>query len=360
MDHSTLRDCVPVLASKPINEVRYGAMRAFIRGFVILILGLLAGAIYERVGIQRDQKQLPRVGQAVDIGGRSLNINCSGSGSPSVILDTGGSAPGYSNMPLQKLISNETRTCWFDRAGLGWSDPSPTAQTSAMIAADLHKVLRGAKIDPPYILLGQSFSGFDVRVFTKAYPSEVAGVVLLDSVQEDQQQYEPRSTLAPVKRLPAALQGVLCRAVPLAANVGLIRLLISLSGTDRRVPPGFTPSEAAILRGLESQPKAVVASSGCRSWEKSAGEARAAGSLGNVPLLVLTAGRPLTMGDTAEDREIQEFHEIWVHQLQPRLAALSTRGKQVIVENSTHGIAGDMPSAAGDAVHQLLFEARRR
>src|SRR5260370_14484733 len=123
---------------------------------------------------------------------------------------------------------------------------------------------------------------------------------------------------------------------------------------------GVTASEAAVLHGLECQPRALVASSGCRAWEKSADEARAAGSLGNVPLLVLTAGRPLTMGDPAEDREIQEFHEIWVHQLQPRLAALSTRAKQVIVENSSHGIAGYMPSVAVEAVRQLLSETRRR
>jgi pimeloyl-ACP methyl ester carboxylesterase len=336
-------------------------MRAIIRSFaIILILSVVAGVIYERIGKQRDQERLPRVGQAVDIGGRALNIYCSGSGSPTVILDTGGSAPGYSNMPLQKLIARETRACWFDRAGLGWSDPNLLIQTSAAIATDLHELLQTAKIAPPYILVGQSFSGFNVRVFTKAYPSEVAGLVLLDSVQEDQQKYEPRVTLAPVNRLPAVVRAVLCRTVPLAAKAGLIRLLTSASGPDRRVPSGFTPSELAVLHGLESQPKAIVASSGCRAWEKSAEEARAAGSLGNVPLLVLTAGRPLTMGDPAADREIRVFHEIWVHQLQPRLAALSTRGKQVIVENSSHGIAGDMPTAAVDAVRQILSEARGR
>jgi pimeloyl-ACP methyl ester carboxylesterase len=277
-----------------------------------------------------------------------------------VILDTGGSAPGYSNIPLQKLISKQTRTCWFDRAGLGWSDPSPVTQTSAAIAADLHKLLRAAKIDPPYILVGQSFSGFNVRVFTKAYPSEVAGVVLLDSVQEDQQQYEPRSTLAPLNRLPAVVRSGLCGATPLAAEVGLIRLVMSASGPDRRVPPGFTPSEAIMLHGLESQPKAIVASSGCGAWEKSAAEVRQAGSLGDVPLVVLTAGKPITVGNPNDDRELQAFHEIWVHQLQPRLAALSTRGKQVIVEESSHGIAGDMPGAAVEAVRQIISETRGR
>src|SRR5260370_22900572 len=151
-------------------------MRAFIRGFaIILILGMLAGVIYERVGKQRDEERLLSMGQAVDIGGRWLNIYCSGSGSPSVILDTGGSAPDYSNMPLQKLISNETRACWFHRAGLGWSDPSPVAQTSATIAADLHELLRVAKIAPPYILGGQAFTRLHLRVFTHAYPSRRAG-----------------------------------------------------------------------------------------------------------------------------------------------------------------------------------------
>src|SRR5260370_41690878 len=125
-------------------------MRAFIRGFaIILILGMLAGVIYERVGKQRDQERLPRMGQAVDIGGRSLNIYCSGSGSPSVILDSGGSAPGYSNKPIQKLISNEAPTCWFDRSGLLWSGAHPIAQTTGTIEGDLPSVVRVRDHVPP-------------------------------------------------------------------------------------------------------------------------------------------------------------------------------------------------------------------
>jgi len=320
----------------------------------ILVLGAAAGAIYERIGQHRDAERLPRVGQAVNIGARSLNIFCSGAGSPAVILDSRGSAPGYSNMPLQKLISKETRTCWFDRAGLGWSDPSHVPQTSAAIAADLHALLEAAHINPPFILVGQSFSGFNVRVFAKSYPHDVAGIVLLDSVQEDQQQYEPRSTLAPINRLPAVVRGVLCRAAPLAGTVGLIRLFNSPSGPDPPVPSGFSPTEADLLHRLESQPKAIVAASACDAWEKSAAEARAAGSLGDVPLVVLTAGKAVIIGDPDADRENLAFHQIWVHQLQPKLAALSTRGRQVIVENSSHDIAGEMPTAAVEAIRQIL------
>ena len=67
----------------------------------------------------------------------------------------------------------------------------------------------------------------------------------------------------------------------------------------------------------------------------------------------------MTTGDPAVDREIRAFHEIWIHQLQPKLAALSTRGKQVIVENSSHDIARDMPVAAIEAIRQIVSDARR-
>lgn len=76
-------------------------------------------------------------------------------------------------------------------------------------------------------------------------------------------------------------------------------------------------------------------------------------------MVVLTAGQPLKVGGPAADRENRAFHEIWVHQLQPKLAALSTHGKQVIVENSIHDFAGDMPMAAVGAIRQMLSDARQ-
>ena len=66
------------------------------------------------------------------------------------------------------------------------------------------------------------------------------------------------------------------------------------------------------------------------------------------------------MGDPAVDKELLAFHEIWMHQLQPRLAGLSTRGKQVIVENSSHGIGGEMPDAAVRAIREVLSDIRGR
>jgi pimeloyl-ACP methyl ester carboxylesterase len=331
--------------------------RTFFLFISALLMAVAAGIVFEWSGARRDKERFPRVGFPVDIGGRSLNIYCSGEGAPTVILDTGGSSPGYQNLPLQALVSKETRACWFDRAGLGWSDPGPVTQTSAAIAQDLHALLHGAKIDPPYILLGQSFSGFNVRVFTGKYRSEVAGLVLLDSVQEDQRAYEPRSTLGIANRMPARVRGLLCRAAPVAAKVGLVRLFTSVAKPKRGIPPGFTEQQAATLHGLEAQPKSLIAASGCDAWERSADEARAAGKFGDLPIVVLTAGKPIPMGSPQADAEVKVFHEIWVHQLQRKLVALSTRGRQVVVEGSSHGIAEDKPAVV-EAIRQVLVDAR--
>jgi len=325
--------------------------------FLLVAVLIFAGIAYEQIGERLDRKRFPQVGRSVDIGGRSLNIYCSGEGGPVVILDTGGSAPGYENLLLQRRVAQFTRACWFDRAGLGWSDPSPVEQNNAAIAEDLHALLHAAGVAPPYVLVGVSFSGFNVRVFAGKYPVEVAGVVLVDSAHEDQYRYEPRVTLAPVNRLPRQIRNVLCECVPLAARVGLVRFLLQRSGPRRDAPPGFTADQAATLHGLELQTKSFVAGTVCNFEEKVSMQMRAAGNLGDRSLIVLTAGQPLRVGEPEADKELVAFHEMWVHQFQAQLARLSTRGQQVIVENSGHAIG---PEAVLQAIREVGMQIREK
>jgi pimeloyl-ACP methyl ester carboxylesterase len=106
---------------------RIGALLAGLVGLFLLI-----GFTYEQVGRAKDASLLPaRIGQAIDMGGRTLNLYCSGRGSPAVIFETGGNAPGYSWALVQPKIAEFTRACWYDRAGVGWSDAAPTPRTSA-------------------------------------------------------------------------------------------------------------------------------------------------------------------------------------------------------------------------------------
>src|SRR5882724_8338477 len=263
-------------------------IRLFLKSVLLLFTAMiLAGIAYEQIGERQDRKRFPQIGRSVDIGGRSLNIYCSGEGGPTVILDTGGSAPGYGNLLFQRQVAQFTQACWFDRAGLGWSDPSPIEQTSAAVADDLHALLHSASVPPPYLLVGASFSGFNVRAFTGKYPAEVAGVVLVDSAHEEQYRYEPRVTVAPINRLPKRIRNLLCAGVPLAARVGLVRLLLKTSQPPRNIPPGFTAEQAATFEGLELQTKSFEAAAVCNFEEKASEQMRRAGHLGDRPLIVL-------------------------------------------------------------------------
>jgi hypothetical protein len=121
------------------------------------------GFAYERFGEWRDNRKFPQIGRSVDIGGRSLNLHCAGSGGPAVILDSGGNQPGYSWALVARLLAPEVRVCWYDRAGYGWSDPAPGTHDSERAADDLYRLLHSAGVAPPYILVGHSYDCVDRR-----------------------------------------------------------------------------------------------------------------------------------------------------------------------------------------------------
>lgn len=326
-----------------------------VRGVALLVgVAILAGIIYEQIGRRRDLKGVTQVGRSVDIGGRNLNLNCSGEGSPTVIFESGGDSPGYTWVNIQPQVAKFTRACWYDRAGYGWSDPSPQPGTGASIASDLHALLTAAGVSPPYILVGASFGGFPVRIFTVRYPEAVAGVVLVDATHEDQ--HEPDSMKAPANRLPNSVRKAVCTLVPAARELGVVRLMMKLSGPGP-APAGMTSDQAHTLQLLSQQPKTAASKEGCY-WDETAAQARSAGTPGNRPLIVLTAGREFIPRDPQGAKEARAFHETWVKELQPALARLSTRGRQVIVENSGHGIQFEAPEAILNAIREVMKEIR--
>jgi pimeloyl-ACP methyl ester carboxylesterase len=324
-----------------------------------MLLLIAAGIIYEQLGERRGRRRFPQVGRSVDIGGRSLNIHCLGEGSPAVILEA---AVGYRWTPIQREVAKFTRACWYDRAGYGWSDAGPSPRTSVAVASDLHALLNAAAVPPPYVVVGASAAGFPVRVFAGQHLDNVAGVVLVDAAHEDQYQREPRVSLGWANRVPAPIRAVLSSMVPAAVEVGLIRF--ALRGTEaasaRRPPPqGMTADEARYLAFLSASPRSFVTTADeARHWKVSADAARDANSLGDRPLIVLTAGKYVTPFDPADLAEVQAFHKVWVHELQPKLARLSARGRQIIVENSGHGLQFEAPDVLIGAIREIVEENR--
>jgi pimeloyl-ACP methyl ester carboxylesterase len=333
--------------------------KRILRGSALLLLiALVAGVAYEQTGRRRDRRLLPQVGRSVDIGGRALNIYCEGQGSPAVVLDSGAGAPGYSWAAVQPRVAQFTRVCWYDRAGYGWSDPGPYPRTSEAIARDLHALLRAAGVPGPYVLVGASFGGFDVRVYNALYPEEVAGAVLVDSAHEDESARAPKFLLA-AHRPPRALRRPLSLLMQALAQAGVVRLLEGFT-LPAPAPQSFTPAQAAYIQGLPRLPNAVVANlnEGLVEEDETIPQVRAAGNFGDRPLVVLTAGRGFTFDDPALAKEAAAYHAVWVNEMQPQLARLSTRGRQMIVAESGHAIQYDAPDAVAQAVRDVVNDVR--
>ena len=149
---------------------------------VIAMMALAAvGGGYETVSGALDEGDFPMSGQLIDVGGHSLHLSCSGSGSPTVVLEPG--AGGMSSVLawITPAVARDTRVCVYDRAGRGWSESADSPQDGAQIATDLHTLLQRGHVPGPYVLAGHSFGGLYALTFAARYPDEVAGMVLVDS-----------------------------------------------------------------------------------------------------------------------------------------------------------------------------------
>lgn len=309
---------------------------------VLLVLALLlvaAGAVYENIAEARDRRFNPMPGKRLEVGGYKMHIDCTGEGSPTVILESGLGDTYVSWRKVQPQIAKFAHVCSYDRAGIGYSDSSSDPRTSQMIATQLHRLLQSAAIAPPYILVGHSMGGYTVRLFASLYRNEVAGMVLVDASHPDQQ-----------NRFPPELNNMMATQVResefLAYSMpfGIPRLL-GLCDDD----PVARAAECNFHSARE-----VVAE--LKSFPESAAQAATAGSLGDLPLAVLSHDPDKPSADLSPDLA-KPVNDAW-EKMQEELAHLSTRGTQTIAKNSSHYIQFDRPEIVIDAVKSVVDEAR--
>ncbi len=148
-----------------------------------------AGAAFELVSGWQDARRFPQRGRSVQAGAVRLNLDCSGTQrSPTIILDSGMGVPAFGWFKVQPEVAKFARVCSYDRAGYGWSEPGPEPRTSLQIARELKALLMASGEQGPYVLVGHSFGGFNVRVFNSLFPKDVAGVVFADASHEDEEE----------------------------------------------------------------------------------------------------------------------------------------------------------------------------
>ena len=181
-----MTNAVPAPARTSRRGRRVLRTLARVLGVMLALFAVLAvaGASYEAIAAWGDAQAYPAPGRLVDVGGYRLHIQCVGSGSPTVVLDAGLGGASLDWNLVQSEIGSMAQVCSYDRAGMGWSDPGPLPRTPDQIAHELHTLLTNAGIAGPYILVGHSLAGKNVRLFASQHPDEVAGMVLVDARSE--------------------------------------------------------------------------------------------------------------------------------------------------------------------------------
>jgi pimeloyl-ACP methyl ester carboxylesterase len=285
--------------------------RALLWLVVALLALVVAGAIYQAIATERAERAYPPPGEMVDVGGYSLHINCVGQGSPTVVLDAGSGGMSADWVWVQREVSDTTRVCAYDRAGMGWSEIGPEPRDAKQITGELHTLLSKAGIEGPYALVGHSFGGLYMQTYAARYPDEVAGVSLVESSHPEQFSYRPvaRDSYEPQKQIFAVAS--------LLARIGVVRLLFKLSPAPHELPQ----QQRAQIDALSPSTRQVSTYAlELRATPQTTTQTRNLRSLGDKPLAVVSAG-------TQEPE--------WL-ELQDDLATLSSNSMHRAVEGATH------------------------
>lgn len=330
----TIATTQPLARASTLRRIAHGLLSLAALAIVLAS----AGAAYEAVVAGGDARAYPAPGRLVDVGGFRLHIHCTGSGSPTVVLDAGlgGSSLDWSLM--QPTLAATTRVCAHDRAGMGWSDPSPAPRTPAIIAGELHTLLVKADIAGPYVLVAHSLAGKSARLFARRHRDEVTGLVLVDTRSEHM---DALTTKAEQDAFIAAVEAQ-GRQYALARSFGIVRLF----GSELAGASSLSPEARTLLALLSTQPSAVAATrSEAQARAASDADLRTAPALGALPLVVLVS-----------DQSIAAIPH-WAD-AQRRQAALSDDGRMVVASGSSHAVAWDRPDLVVESVRAVVADVR--
>lgn len=314
-------------------------LRSTSRVFVIYplcaILALsAAGGITETAWEAASDNPHPAAGATFDVGGHRLYLECSGTGSPTVLLSNGAGEHTPSWAWIAPTVARDTRVCAYDRAGLGWSSSVGGSQDAVQLAADLHALLQAAHVPGPYVLAGHSVGGAYGMVFAARYPSEVAGMVLLDSSSPEQFTLPSYPSFYSGYRHVSAL-------FPTLARLGLAR-------------PTFGIGFAGLPATARSQEQAFVSTATEQNGQRDEwsmlptafNQAKALRDFGSKPLIVITASKGQMTGWPA---------------VQNKLATLSTNSAHRTIGGAEHAaLLDDQRFAANSsqAIHDVVTSVR--
>jgi pimeloyl-ACP methyl ester carboxylesterase len=275
--------------------------------------------MFETAATAHDRHTYSAPGTLYDVGGHRLHLDCSGSGSPTVVLENGLGeiSPAWARITAE--VSPSTRVCAYDRAGQAWSDDVTDPQDGFAIAADLHTLLSRAGEKGPYVLVGHSAGGTYAMTYAALYPGDVAGMVLLDSMSPHE--FSEMPGFATEQSMMRRGLGVL----PSLTRLGVARILPTSVWSSLPEP------QASQVQVFASSPRGMRNMRDEQSMYRTVfEEAKMLTSLHDKPLVVVTATESLQKDGWSE--------------LQDRLAALSTNSRHRVADATHSGVVDDKAS----------------
>lgn len=305
---------------------------------VSVALLLTTTLVVRQLAASRAERDFPPPGRLIELDGRVSHIHCTGSGSPTVLLESGLDDRGsWGWADVQDELSQVARVCAYDRAGFVWSEPREGPRDAERISRELHALLAAASESPPYLMVGHSNAGLLIRVYDAGYPGEVAGFVFVDASHPEQD-----------RRLPAEFQTLIAQRNAEPDRRWLFRIVAPYRMFAPERPTARTAYWwRTFPDGVMSEGRAIDAMSE---------QAGRSGSLGDRPVVVLTAGVPMPMPGVS-DTGNAHMRRLWL-ELQGELASLSANSDHRIIEAAGHYIHQDRPEAVVAAIRDVVTAVR--
>jgi pimeloyl-ACP methyl ester carboxylesterase len=292
---------------------------------VVLLAAFVAGSsAFNAIAIHHFWATNQPPGAFYSVNGHRMHINCTGSGSPTIVLESGLGNDALIWGGVQPILSKTTRVCSYDRAGFGWSDALPAPRDADHIAAELHELLLQAKVTGPIVLMGHSIAGIYIRDYATRYPENLAGLVFVDGSTPLQDE-NPVMKAAASKVPPLWALELLIKS---AFSTGIPRLI----GQCSKPISGFDAHAGKLQMEDVCQAHISPIFDEMDSVNRSGHETAHSGPYGSLPILIFSRDTNGLAASTPEDSQ-----DPW-NQMQEDLKKLSTRSRRIIAKGSSHYI----------------------
>ncbi|MAJ91079.1 MAG: hypothetical protein CMF40_02705 [Legionellales bacterium] len=296
------------------------ATRHFLAIFIALWLSLPALA-------ETNTETAAPPGQFISLETNKIHLHCVGEGSPIIVFDSGVGGSHLDWINVQSRAGELTQACSYDRSGYGWSEMGIKPRTSDRIVSELIKILKIAKKEPPYILVGHSFGGLNMQYFARTNPKDVMGLILIDSIHAEQ-----------YKRFEDA--GI---EIP---TMNTTRFLL---GSKDQVTEGMPTKYKDIAYELVRSDEAVSSMfNELRNMHISTEETLNAAKMPDIPLSVITHGKQIW-----DNPMFINMEEIWL-ELQTKLSRSTPKGRLLIANGSGHHIHLEQPELILSEIRSII------